>query len=208
MRRLTPEIKNTDETRKGKGKATEEKANTEERETRRQRFHQSVGMLKGEEEQETDEEDERVQVAPNKCAGGSHSQATLDPEEEPVEEERGTRKLRWADCDGQGRRRLEEESDVVRLQETAKERGERCEVWKERVSGRVEVRSEENKEPRGDERERDGQEKTIDEKPLGLEDVENESKTQEEEKQSRVESEQEVRRRRKEKSARGAEESE
>ena len=56
-------------------------------------------MLKGEEEQETDEEDERVQVAPNMGAGGSHPQAMLDPEEEAVEEERGTRKLRWADCD-------------------------------------------------------------------------------------------------------------
>ena len=64
-------------------------------ETRRE----SVEMLKGEEEQETDEEDERVQVAPNMGAGGSHPQAMLDPEEEAVEEERGTRKLRWADCD-------------------------------------------------------------------------------------------------------------
>ena len=43
-------------------------------------------MLKGEEEQETDEEDERVQVAPNMGARGSHPQATTDPEEEAVEE--------------------------------------------------------------------------------------------------------------------------
>ena len=49
-------------------------------------FQQSVKMLKGEEEQETDEKDERVQVAPNMGAGGSHSQATTDPEEEAVEE--------------------------------------------------------------------------------------------------------------------------
>ena len=56
-------------------------------------------MLMGEEEQETDEEDEWVQVAPNMGAGGSHPQAKLDPEEEAVEEERGTRTLRWADCD-------------------------------------------------------------------------------------------------------------
>ena len=75
-------------------------------------FQQSVKMLKGEEEQKTDEEDERVQVAPNMGAGGSHPQAMLDPEEEAVEEERGTRKLRR-----QGRRgRMEEESDVVRWQ--------------------------------------------------------------------------------------------
>ena len=50
-------------------------------------------------QQETDEEAERVQVAPNMGAGGSHPQATTDPEEEAVEEERGRRKLSWADCD-------------------------------------------------------------------------------------------------------------
>ena len=33
---------------------------------------QSMKMMKGEEEQVTDEEDERVQVAPNMGAGGSH----------------------------------------------------------------------------------------------------------------------------------------
>ena len=32
-------------------------------------------MLKSEEEQETDEEDERVQVVPNMGAGGSHARA-------------------------------------------------------------------------------------------------------------------------------------
>ena len=61
---------------------------------------QSVKMLKGEEVQETDEEDEWVQVAPNMGAGGSHPQATTDPEEGRAEEQkRGTRNLRWADCD-------------------------------------------------------------------------------------------------------------
>ena len=55
-------------------------------------------MMKGEEEQETDEEDERVQVAPNMGADGSHPQATTDPEEEAAKEKGGTRKLRWADC--------------------------------------------------------------------------------------------------------------
>ena len=100
-------------------------------------------MLKGEEEQETDEEDEQVQVAPNMGAGGSHPQAMLDPEEEAVEEDRGTRKLRWADCDD----KKEEEGwkkIVIWLdcsdgqqegqEETAKEKGEMCEVWKERAS--------------------------------------------------------------------------
>ena len=44
-------------------------------------------------------------------------------------------------------------------EETAKERGERCEVWKESASGRVEVWSEENEEPkvmRENETEREG----------------------------------------------------
>ena len=60
---------------------------------------QSMKLMKGEEEQVTDEEDERVQVAPNIGAGGSHPQAMLDPEVEAVEEKEGTRKLRWADCE-------------------------------------------------------------------------------------------------------------
>ena len=38
-------------------------------------FQQSVKAMKGEEEQETDDEDERVQVAPNMVAGGSHPRA-------------------------------------------------------------------------------------------------------------------------------------
>ena len=50
-------------------------------------------------EEEADEEDERVQVAPNMGAGGSHPQAMLDPEEEAAEGKNGTRRLRWADSD-------------------------------------------------------------------------------------------------------------
>ena len=60
-----------------------------------------------------DEKDERVQVAPDMGAGGSYSQATLDPEEGEVEEEKkGTRRLRWADCDDneeEGRQEVAEE---------------------------------------------------------------------------------------------------
>ena len=44
-------------------------------------IQQSVKMMKGEEEQETAEEDEGVRMAPNIGAGGSHPQATTDPEE-------------------------------------------------------------------------------------------------------------------------------
>ena len=139
MRRLTPE-KNTDETREGKGKGNGGKGDHRGKGDKGGKgFQQSVEMLKSEEEQETDEEDERVQVVPNMGAGGSHPQAMLDPEEEAVEKERRTRKLRWADCDD----KEEEENWKKKVmwkdcsdgeqegqEETAKERGERCALWK------------------------------------------------------------------------------
>ena len=53
-------------------------------------FQQSVEMMKGEEAQGADE-DERVELAPNMGAGGSHPQATFDPEE-AEEEEKETEK--------------------------------------------------------------------------------------------------------------------
>ena len=100
-------------------------------------FQQNVKMLKGEEEQ--------VQVAPNMEAGGSHPQATT--KEEAVEEKRGTRKLRWADATTRKEEGWEEvmwldrsDEEQEGQEESARERGERYEVWKERVSGRVEVR--------------------------------------------------------------------
>ena len=123
-------------------------------------FQQSVKMMKGEEEQVTDEEDERVQVAPNMGAGGSHPQAMLDPEEEAVEEKEGTRKLRWADCEEEeeGMRQgaaegewhqARKEQGIMWLDGSYEEQeghegsagGERCEVC-----GRVEVWSEESEE--------------------------------------------------------------
>ena len=42
-------------------------------------------MMKGEKEQEEDEKDERVRVAPNMEAGVSHPQATSDLDEEEEE---------------------------------------------------------------------------------------------------------------------------
>ena len=160
-------------------------------------FQQSMKTMKGEEEQKADEEDERDRVAPNMGAGGSHPQATTDPEEEAVEEERGTRKLRWADCydkeeeEGWKRKAMwldGSDEEQGGQEEAAEERSERCEVWKERLSGRVEVSSEENQEP-------EERRKTTDEKPPGLEDVESELKAQEEKSEglSQVENEQEVR---------------
>ena len=119
-------------------------------------FQQSAKMLKGEEEQEADEEDERVQVAPYMGAGGSYPQAMTDPEEEAAEGKHGTRKMRWVDCDDkeeeEGWKRKvtwldgsDEEQDGQ--EEAAGERGEMYEVWKEKVSGREEVWSEVNEEP-------------------------------------------------------------
>ena len=49
-------------------------------------------------EEEADEEDERVQVAPYTETGGSNPQAMLDLEE-AAEGKNGKRRLRWSDCD-------------------------------------------------------------------------------------------------------------
>ena len=174
--------KGNETSRKGKGKGNGGKVEHGGKgEDGGKGVQQSVKMLKGEEE-EADEEDERVQVAPNMGAGSSYHQATTDPE--AAEGKEGTRKMRWADCDD-----IEEEEDhreAVRKsvemmqkeeveqammdageegwkrkvmwfdcsdeeqgerEEEAGERGERYEVWKGRVSGRVEMWSEENEEP-------------------------------------------------------------
>ena len=60
-------------------------------------FQQSVKTMKGVEEQEADEEDERGRVAPNMGVGGSHPKATSDPGKEE-KEKKETRVLSWADC--------------------------------------------------------------------------------------------------------------
>ena len=78
------------------------------------------------EDQEADEEDERGRVAPNMGAGGSHPQATLDPEEE--KEKKETRVLSWADCNDEG---VEENEEEV---EEEKETGQR-EMTDERPPG-------------------------------------------------------------------------
>ena len=167
---------------KGKGKGNGGKGEHGGKgEDGRKGVQQSAKMLKGKEEQEADEEDERDRVAPNMGAGGSHPQATSDPREEE-KEKKEARALRWADCDD----KEEEEGwkrKVMWLDGSDEE---------ERVSGRVEMWSEENKEPEVEEEKETGQEKTTDEKPPGLEEVESESKTQQEEEPSQVESEQEA----------------
>ena len=122
-------------------------------------FQQSV--------KEADEEDERVRMAPNMGAGGSHLQATSDPGEREIEEKRETRGMRWADCeDDEGKEKEGQEKEKETRQETKE-----AESKKEQEAARKQ------------EQEQEG--------PPGLEEVESEPKTQGEE-QSQVESEQEA----------------
>ena len=61
-------------------------------------------------------------------AGGSYHQAITDPEEgKAEEEEKGTRKLMWADCDDneEGRQEAAEEEWHKAGKEKREERGER-----------------------------------------------------------------------------------
>ena len=126
-------------------------------------------MTEGADEDELEkkehEEDERVQVAPNMGAGGSHPQAMTDPGEED-----GKRK-RWVDCD--------DEDDEGRQE------GQEAEKEEERAGEREEVKRREKE---------TGKEGRQMRKPPGLEDVESELKTTgEEEEFGCVENEQEAR---------------
>ena len=80
---------------------------------------------------EEDEEDDRVQVAPNTGAGGSHPRTTTDPRKEKKE----TRVLSWADCNDE---EVEENEEEV---EEEKETGQQ-EMTDERPPGLEEVESE------------------------------------------------------------------
>ena len=70
-------------------------------------------------QEEMEHEEQRVRVAPNMEAGGSHLQATSDPREEAAEERRkGTRGPRWADCeDDEEWEEEEQETERERQQE-------------------------------------------------------------------------------------------
>ena len=97
----------------------EEELRSEENETQKE--------LKGEEEQETVEEDEgRVRMAPNMGAGGSHPQATTDPEEKK-QHKGGQWVLRpmrkWADC-------VDEEPEEEAEEEGKHEAEDECEEKK------------------------------------------------------------------------------
>ena len=116
------------------------------------------GKEKGTDEDELEEkeheEDERVLVAPDMGAGGSHPQAMTDPGEEHGKRER------WEDCDEDEKKR-QEGQEVEKEEERARER-------EDEVKGEKET----------------GKEETTDEKPPGLEDVESELKTTGEEEES------------------------
>ena len=82
-----------------------------------QEAQQNTKMMKGAyedaEEEKEHEEDERVQMAPNMGAGGSHPQAMADPKEEEgaEEEKKEMRRPRWADCDDDEEVELEKEGE-------------------------------------------------------------------------------------------------
>ena len=137
-------------------------------------FQHSVKGLKGEEE-----EDKRVQVAPNMGAGGSHPQAMADPKEEEVmeEEKKGMRKLRWADSeDDEGKEEEEQETSrtVLELVGLGIDEGE----IKTEAEGKKEQEQEGEKEAEGEKeqeqeqetrQETERQEELTSEKPPGLE---------------------------------------
>ena len=97
-------------------------------------------MIKGTDEDELEEKeleaDERVQVAPNMRAGGSHPQAMTDSGEED-----GKRK-RWADCDDEDGKQRQEGQDAEKEEERAGER-------KDEVKGEKETGKEETTETAG-----------------------------------------------------------
>ena len=89
-----------DETsRRGKGKGNGGKGEHESK---------GGGFGKGKQQETKEREEERDRVAPNMEAGGSHLQATSDPGEREMAEEKETRGMRWADCeDDEGERNKE-----------------------------------------------------------------------------------------------------
>ena len=113
-------------------------------------FQQIVKVLKDEEE-----EDKRVQVAPNMGAGGSYSQAMMDAAEGKTakEEKKRMQRPRWADCDDN-----EEEKEGRQEEQEAEREKENQEAQKE---------EEREEEVKGEEGTR--QEEMPDETPPGLE---------------------------------------
>ena len=105
---------------KGPAQSTKSTNDEDEEEVNQQDVRKMVARMKVE-----DAEDERVQVAPNMRAGGSHHQAKSDSEEG---DKRGTRRMKWADCGDEGGKEEEE-------QETEGEREDEAEGERDRTRG-------------------------------------------------------------------------
>ena len=126
-----------DETsRKGKGKGNGGKG---EHEGKGGGFGHS-----GKQQETREKEEERVRMAPNMGAGGSHPQAMSDPEEGEIAEEKGTRGMRWADCeDDEGEKNKEEqETEEAESKKEQEEGARKKEMTDERPPGLEEVESE------------------------------------------------------------------
>ena len=133
-------------------------------------------------------EEERVRMAPNMGAGGSHPQATSDPGEGEMAEEKETRGMRWADCENDdGEKNKEEQEKEEAESKKEQEEAERKQEQEQEQEGDRKKEAEEKKEQEEGARQRE----MTDERPPGLEEVESKSKTQGEE-QNQMESEQEA----------------
>ena len=107
-----------DETsRKGKGKGNGGKGEHEVKGGGfgRKGFQQSV----------REEKEERDRMAPDMEAGGSHPQATSDPGEEEMAEEKGTRGMRWADCEDDEGEKNKEEQETEEAERKKEQEAER-----------------------------------------------------------------------------------
>ena len=150
-------------TGKGKGKGNEGKGEHEGKGDKGGKgFQQSTKMMKGgeelkseenethkelkrEEEQETAEEDEgRVRMAPNMGAGGSHPQATSDPEEESRAQEAREEESRAQEAREEESRAQEAREEESRAQE-AREEESRAQEAREEESRAQEAREEESR---------------------------------------------------------------
>ena len=94
-------------------------------------------MRKGEEDQEGNEDDERVQMALHMGAGGSYSQAMADPEADEATEEKkkGMRRPRWADTDDNEEEGRQEEEEERAEQEKMERQSVQEEVTDEKPPG-------------------------------------------------------------------------
>ena len=125
-------------------------------------------------QEEMEHEEQRVRVAPDMGAGGSHPQATSDPRKK-----KETRVLRWADCNDEEGKENEEEV------EEEKEAGQR-ETTEERPPGLEEVESklEAKKEQEAERKQKQEQEQEQEQESRAQETREEERRAREEERKA------------------------